>query len=274
LEKVKVLFIGDVVGKPGIQILQTFLKNIVQNNQIDFIIANGENLSDGKGIIEKDGKQLFELGVNVITGGNHIWEKHNFQEYSKAEKNVLRPLNYPKGTYGQGYVTQTVGKNSITVVSLQGRAYLPPIDCPFRTAEGVIEKVKNESKIIIIDFHAEATAEKIAFAAYLDGKVSAIIGTHTHVQTSDEHILQNGTGYITDVGMTGPYDSVIGMKKEAAINRFLYQTPQKYQIATDDVHISAVILSIDANTGKSVSIERIFFPEFERKSRSDASENN
>ncbi len=274
MNKVKVLFIGDVVGKPGMQIIQTFLKSIVQNNQIDFIIANGENLSDGKGIIEKDGKQLFELGVNVITGGNHIWEKHKFQEYSKAEKNVLRPLNYPKGTYGQGYVTQTVGKNSITVVSLQGRAYLPPIDCPFRAADWIIEKVKSESDIIIIDFHAEATAEKVALAVYLDGKVSAIVGTHTHVQTADERILPNGTAYITDVGMTGPYDSVIGMKKDAAVNRFLYQTPQKYQTATDDVHISAVILSIDANTGKTVSIERMFFPEFDRVSRENGSNNN
>lgn len=274
MNKLKVLFVGDVVGKPGMQILQTFLKSIVQNNNIDFIIANGENLTDGKGIIEKDGKELFDLGVNVITGGNHIWERHKFQEYSKAEKNVLRPLNYPKGTFGQGYVTQTVGKCSITVVSLQGRAYLPPIDCPFRAADWVIERVKNESKIIIIDFHAEATAEKIALAAYLDGKVSAIIGTHTHVQTADERILPNGTGYITDVGMTGPYDSVIGMKKEAAINRFLYQTPQKYQTATEDVHIAAVILSIDANSGKTLSIERLFFPEFDKMSKVNAGENN
>ncbi|MBM4174929.1 MAG: TIGR00282 family metallophosphoesterase [Ignavibacteria bacterium] len=274
MDKVKILFIGDIVGKPGIQILQTFLKSIVQNNSVDFIIANGENLTDGRGIIEKDGKSIFELGVNVITGGNHIWEKHKFQEYSKAEKNVLRPLNYPKGTYGQGYVSTSVGKNNITVISLQGRAYLPPIDCPFRTADWVIEKVKSDSNIIIIDFHAEATAEKVALAVHLDGKVSAIIGTHTHVQTADERIFPNGTAYITDVGMTGPYDSVIGMKKDAAVNRFLYQTPQKYQTATDDVHISAVIVTIDAKSGKSLSIERLFFPEFDRTSKDNGSTNN
>ncbi len=265
MDTIKILFVGDVVGKPGIQILQTFLKSIVQNNQIDFVIANGENVADGKGITEKEGKELFDIGINVVTGGNHIWEKQKFQDYVKVEKNVLRPLNYPRGTFGQGYVTHKVRNVGVTVISLQGRAFLPAIDCPFRTADWIIEKVKPESNVIIVDFHAEATAEKIALASYLDGKVSAVIGTHTHTQTADERIMPGGTGYITDVGMTGPYDSVIGMKKEAAINRFLYQTPQKYQTATDDVHIAAVILSINTETGKTEKIERIFFPEFDRE---------
>lgn len=263
MKDLKVLFIGDIVGKPGLQILQTFLKNLIENNDIDFVIANGENVSDGKGITEKELKVLTDLGVNVITGGNHTFEKQNFQDIAKKEKIVLRPLNYPRGTFGQGYVTLDCKGMKITVASLQGRAFLPAIDCPFRTAERLVQKVNNESKIIIIDFHAEATAEKIALAHFLDGKVTAVIGTHTHCQTADERILPNGTAYITDVGMTGPYDSVIGMKKDAALNRFLYQTPQRYQVATDDVHLAAVIITIDVELGKAKKIRRIFFPEFE-----------
>lgn len=262
MKDIKILFIGDIVGEPGYKIVQTFLKSIVTNNRIDFVIANGENLADGRGITPKEGAKLFELGVNVLTGGNHIFEKQQFQEYTKQEKNILRPLNYPKGTYGNGFVIHNVDDTSIMVVSLQGRSFMIQIDCPFRTAEWIIEKYKNQVKIIIIDFHAEATAEKVAMAHFLDGKVTAILGTHTHCQTSDERIFPNGTAYITDVGMTGPYDSVIGMKKDAALNRFLYATPQKYQIAQDDIHLAGVILTIDKETGKSKKIERIFFPDF------------
>jgi len=274
LNTLEILFIGDIVGKPGIQILQTFLKNLVENNKIDFIIANGENVADGKGITEKELKILTDLGISVITGGNHIFEKQQFQEIAKKEKNVLRPLNYPKGTFGQGYVVMDCNGSKITVASLQGRAFLPAIDCPFRTAEWLVEKVKKESNIIIIDFHAEATAEKIALANFLDGKVTAIVGTHTHIQTADERILPNGTAYITDVGMTGPYDSVIGMKKEAAINRFLYQTPQKYQTAQDDIHLAAVIISVDKVTGKARKIKRIFFPDFQSEIVENESSNS
>lgn len=263
MKNLEVLFIGDIVGKPGIKIVQTFLKIIKENNDIDLVIANGENIADGKGITEKELKILYELGVKVVTGGNHIFEKQQFQSIAKTEKNVLRPLNYPRGTYGNGYVILDHNSIKVTIASLQGRAFMPPIDCPFRTADWLIDKVKNESKIIIIDFHAEATAEKIALAHYLDGRVSAVIGTHTHCQTADERILPEGTAFITDVGMTGPYDSVIGMKKEPALNRFLYQTPQKYQTAEDDIHFAAVIISIDTETGKAKKIRRIFFPEFE-----------
>ena len=263
MTSLNVLFIGDIVGKPGIKIIQTFLKIIVENNKIDLVIANGENIADGKGITEKELRILNDLGVKVITGGNHIFEKQQFQTIAKNEKNVLRPLNYPRGTHGNGYVIFELKDVKIAVASLQGRAFMPPIDCPFRTADWLIDKVKNETKIIIIDFHAEATAEKIALAHYLDGRVSAVIGTHTHCQTADERILPKGTAYITDVGMTGPYDSVIGMKKDAAINRFLYQTPQRFQIAEDDVHLAGVILTIDVSTGKVKKIKRVFFPEFE-----------
>lgn len=266
MKDLKILFIGDIVGEPGFNIVQVFLKSIVNNNHIDFIIANGENLADGRGITPKEGNKVFELGVNVITGGNHIFERQPFQDYCKVEKNVLRPLNYPKGTIGSGYVIYNLNnQTNIMVISLQGRAFMMQIDCPFRTAEWAIEKNKHLTNIIIIDFHAEASAEKVAMAYFLDGKVSAVLGTHTHCQTSDERIFPNGTAFITDVGMTGPFDSVIGMKKDAAINRFLYATPQKYQTAQNDVHLSAVILTINRETGKAKKIERLFFPDFIRE---------
>ncbi len=264
MKSISVLFIGDIIGAPGLDFTQTFLPSIIQKYKPDLIIANGENISDGKGCTEKEAKILFDLGVKVITGGNHTWDKHQSQDFLKQEPRSLRPLNYPKGTHGNGFILLDVDKFKVAVINLQGRTFMNPIDCPFRSAEWIIAKLKNETKIVIIDFHAEATAEKMALANFLDGKVSCIIGTHTHIQTSDERILPNGTGYITDVGMTGPYDSVIGMKSQAAINRFLYQTPQKYETAKDEIHLSAVFFSIDCNTGKTLSIERIFFPEFDK----------
>jgi len=229
------------------------------------VIVNGENASDGKGCTAKEGKILLELGVHVITGGNHTWDKHQSQDYLKIEPRVLRPLNYPKGTYGNGYFIFDTKKGKVAVLNMQGRTFMQSIDCPFRTAEWIVPRLKAEANVIIMDFHAEASAEKIAMAYFLDGKVSAVIGTHTHVQTSDERIFPNGTGYITDVGMTGPYESVIGMKTTAAINRFVYQTPQKYETAENDVHICGFFLKVDSESGKTVELERILFPEFIRK---------
>ncbi len=263
---VNILFIGDIIGQPGLDIVHMWLPSLQKKYRVDATIVNGENVSDGKGCTEKEARILFDLGVNVITGGNHTWDKPQSQDYLKKDARSLRPLNYPKGTHGNGHYIIGTSKGKVAVVNLQGRAYMAAIDCPFRTADWILPKLKQETKIIVIDFHAEATAEKLALANYLDGKVSAIIGTHTHVQTSDERILKNGTGYITDCGMTGPYDSVIGMKTDAAINRFLYQTPQKYQTATDNVHLTAVFLKIDSTTGKTIEIERIFLPEFDKRS--------
>ena len=261
---INILFIGDIVGDPGLNIVQMYLPSLIKKYRVDVTIANGENVSDGKGCTEKEAKILFDLGVNVITGGNHTWDKHQSQEYLKKESKVIRPLNYPKGTHGNGHAIVDTPKGKVAVINLQGRAFMAPIDCPFRASDWIIAKLKQEAKVIIIDMHAEATAEKLALANYLDGKVSAVIGTHTHVQTSDERIFTNGTGYITDCGMTGPYDSVIGMKTDAAINRFLYQTPQKYQTATDNVHLAALLVKVDGETGKSTEIERIFIPEFDK----------
>lgn len=265
---INILFIGDIIGKPGIDMVRTWLPSLEKKYKADFIIANGENVSDGKGCTEKEGKILFDLGINVITGGNHTWDKHQSQEYLRAEERYIRPHNYPKGTFGKGFYIADSKKGKVAVLNLQGRAFMATIDCPFRAADWVLERIKNETKVVVIDFHAEATAEKLALASYLDGKVSLIIGTHTHIQTADERIFPKGTGYITDVGMSGPYDSVIGMKTDAAINRFLYQTPQKYQTAENDVHICGVFTKIDTGSGKALEIERINLPEFNRNANS------
>jgi 2',3'-cyclic-nucleotide 2'-phosphodiesterase len=263
---INILFVGDIIGRPGINIVQTWLPGLIQKYKADFVIANGENVSDGKGCTEKEGKLLFDLGVHVITGGNHTWDKHQSQDFLRSEPRALRPLNYPKGAYGNGYYIGESKKGKVAVINLQGRTFMASIDCPFRSAEWILQRIKPETKVVIIDFHAEASAEKIAMINHLDGKVSAVIGTHTHVQTSDERIFANGTAYITDVGMTGPYESVIGMKTQAALNRFLFQTPQKYETAENDVHLCAVYVKVDSETGKSVEIERILFPEFVKKS--------
>jgi len=265
MASLNILFIGDIIGKPGLDLVQTWLPSLIQKYKTDFVIANGENVSDGKGCTDKEGKILFGLGVHVITGGNHTWDKHQSQDYLKNEPRSLRPLNYPKGTYGNGYNISETKNGKVAVLNLQGRTFMAAIDCPFRSTDWILPKIKAETNIIIIDFHAEATAEKNALIQYLDGKVTAVIGSHTHVQTADERIFPQGTGYITDVGMTGPYDSVIGMKTVAAVNRFIYQTPQKYETAVDDNHLSGVFLKVDKDSGKTIEIERILFPDFVKK---------
>lgn len=260
-----ILFIGDIVGKPGLDMLQTWLPSLEKKYRADIMIANGENSNDGKGFTEKEAKVLFGLGIKVVTGGNHTWDKHQSQEYLKRDNRALRPLNYPKGTYGSGFHIAETKKGKVGVLNLQGRSFMAPIDCPFRAADWALNKIRQETKVIFIDFHAEATAEKIALANYIDGKASVLVGTHTHVQTSDERIFPKGLAYITDVGMTGPYDSVIGMKVDAAINRFLYQTPQKYQTATNNVHLCGLFVKVDNETGEAVEIERILLPEFDKQ---------
>lgn len=265
MASLNLLFIGDIIGKPGLTIVETWLPSLIQKYKADVVIANGENAADGKGCTEKEGKILFGLGVHVITGGNHTWDKHQSQEYLKAENRSLRPLNYPKGTYGNGYYIYESKKGKVAVLNMQGRTFMADIDCPFRTADWILPRLKQEADIIFVDFHAEATAEKIAMANHIDGRASALVGTHTHVQTGDERIFPKGLGYITDVGMTGPYDSVIGMKTVAALNRFIYQTPQKYETASDDVHLCGMFFKFDKDSGKTLEIERIVFPEFTKK---------
>jgi metallophosphoesterase (TIGR00282 family) len=262
-KRVNILFVGDIVGKPGLTLTSTVLKQYLQKYEIDLCIVNGENCTDGKGISEQDAKTLFELGVHVITTGNHLWDRWQTKTLLAAERNILRPLNYPRENPGHGFVLYDLKeKGRVGVINLQGRTYMQPIDDPFKAADWAISKIAHETKVIFIDMHAEASAEKMALAWYLEGRVSAIVGTHTHVPTADARILPKGTAFITDVGMTGPYDSVIGMKKEIAIKRFLMQTPYKFEMAAHDVRFCAVYVQVDAETGTATKIEQVVFPSF------------
>ncbi len=260
---VNILFVGDIVGKPGLDLTETLLRSYLEKYKVDVCIANGENLSDGKGILQEHAQRLFSLGVHVITGGNHTWDKWQTRKLLTKEKHILRPLNYPKENPGLGFtVIELEGIPKVGVLNIQGRTFMQTIDCPFKTAEWALGKLKEQTPVIVVDFHAEATAEKIAMAWYLDGKVSALIGTHTHTPTADGRIMPDGTAYITDVGMTGPYDSVIGLKKDIAIRRFIYQTPFKYEMASHDARFCGVFMRVDTQTGKALEFEQIIFPAF------------
>ena len=260
---VNILFIGDIVGKPGFDLVETLLKSYLQKYEIDFCIANGENLVDGKGINEEFANKLFALGVHVITGGNHLWDNWNARKLLASNRNVLRPLNYPSENPGNGFVVYDLGeKGKVGVLNIQGRVFMQPIDCPFKKADWAVGKMQEQTKVIFVDFHAEATAEKVAMGWHLDGRVSGLVGTHTHIQTADARILPRGTAYITDVGMTGPYDSVIGLKKEIALRRFLLQTPHKYEMASHDVRLCGVYLQADMESGKALKFESIVYPKF------------
>lgn len=259
-----IFFVGDINGKPGMTLVSSLLKQYFQKYEVDFCVVNGENVTDGKGIDETDARTLFGLGVHVITTGNHLWDRWQAKSLLSKERNILRPLNYPKENPGGGFVIYDLKeKGRIGVINLQGRTYMQPIDDPFKAADWALSRITNETKAVLIDMHAEATAEKMALAWHLDGRASAIVGTHTHIPTSDARILPKGTAYITDVGMSGPYDSVIGMKKEIAVRRFLFQTPYKFELAEHDVRMCAVYIQVDADTGKATKIEQVIFPSFQ-----------
>ena len=260
---INIFFVGDINGRPGLKLVSTVLKQYVQKYEADLVIVNGENATEGKGVSEEDAKMLFDLGVHVITTGNHLWDRWQAKAMLAKERNILRPLNYPKDNPGYGIVVYDLKeKGRVGIMNLQGRTFMQPIDDPFRSADWAVSKLANDTKVIFIDMHAEATAEKMALGWHLDGRVSAIVGTHTHIPTSDARILPGGTAYITDVGMTGPYDSVIGLKKEIAIKRFLFQTPYKFEMAEHDVRLCAVFIQVDAETGKALKIEQVIFPAF------------
>lgn len=259
---VNIILVGDLVGTPGLEAAATYLPKLKEEYQIEFAIVNGENVYDGKGIRPSDAETIFKAGADVITSGNHVWERWQSKKVLADNPDVLRPLNYPQGNIGYGFTTKDLPKGGkIAVLNLQGRTFMADIDCPFRGADFALRKI-GPGVPIIVDFHAEVTAEKMALAWYLDGKVTAVIGTHTHVQTADARILPNGTAFLTDVGMTGPYDSVIGMKKEAAINRFLYKTPYQYETAEGDVRLCAVVIGMDRETGKARTIKPLALPSF------------
>ena len=261
--KINILFVGDIIGAPGLELTTAILKGILEGHHIDFCIANGENLTDGKGISEEDSKKLFDLGIHVITTGNHVWDRWDSRKVLGGNRNILRPINYPRDNGGNGFVIYDLGeKGKIGVINAQGRTYMQPLDDPFRTVDWALSKINEQTKMVFIDFHAEATAEKAAMGWFVDGRATALVGTHTHIPTADARVLSRGTAYITDVGMTGPYDSVIGMKKDQALQRFLKQTPFKYETATNDVHFSGVIVTADPETGLATGIEQLIFPKF------------
>ena len=255
---IRLLFIGDIVGRPGRDLVRYGLPAIVERHQIDLVIANAENAAAGFGITREIGDHLLEWGVDVMTSGNHIWDKKEALDYIGAEPRLLRPANYPAGAPGNGsYLARTRDGRSVGVVNVMGRVFMLNIDDPFTSVLREIETLKQRTRIVFVDFHAEATSEKIAMGWHLDGRVTAVVGTHTHVQTADERIMPKGTAYLTDVGMTGPHDSIIGVEIEAALGRFLTALPAKFDTATGNPRLNAVIIEADEATGRATGIERL-----------------
>jgi metallophosphoesterase (TIGR00282 family) len=255
---VKLLFIGDIIGKPGRQVISRELHRLVDRYMVDLVIANGENAAGGFGITEETANELYKCGIDVLTSGNHIWDKKDSLNFINRAEKLLRPANYPDGTPGRGSALfTTAGGAKVAVLNLEGRVFMNNLECPFRTADREISQLYTETPIIFVDFHAEATSEKASLGWYLDGRVSALIGTHTHIQTADERILPGGTAYLTDAGMTGGFDSVIGVKKEEAITKFLSQLPVKFDVAKNNLRLNGVVVVVNEQTGKALSIERI-----------------
>jgi metallophosphoesterase (TIGR00282 family) len=259
----RILFIGDIFGRPGRTIVKDRLPGLVKDHAIDLVVANGENAAAGFGITPPLAEDLFEMGIDVLTTGNHVWDKHEIVDYFQmadgnqhsVARRLLRPANYPKDMPGWGVYDGRKNDVPYAVINLQGRIFMTANDDPFRVADQLLKEVK--AKVILVDFHAEATSEKISMGWYLDGRVTVVIGTHTHVPTADERVLPGGTAYITDVGMTGPYESVIGVKKELVVARFLNNMPVRFEPATGDVRLCAVVVDCDEATGRAREIERV-----------------
>jgi len=257
----RVLFIGDIFGKPGRRLVQEKLHGLIQEHGIDFCIANIENSAAGFGVTPQIAEELLNSEIDVLTSGNHIWDKRAIMPYLSEQPRLLRPHNYPAGTPGTGiFVGDTNCGVRVAVLNLQGRVFMPPIDCPFTTGLAAVERIRRQTPVIIVDFHAEATSEKQAVGWYLDGQVSAVVGSHTHVQTADERILPRGTAYITDLGMAGPHESIIGSIPDLALERFLRQIPVRLEPASGDPRICGVLIDVDPETGHATGIRRINVP--------------
>ncbi|HJY88491.1 MAG TPA: TIGR00282 family metallophosphoesterase [Candidatus Acidoferrales bacterium] len=256
----RILFIGDIVGSPGRRIVLERLADIVAQQKLDLVIANVENAASGFGITPRLAEELLAAGVDVLSGGNHIWDRKEILDYFPRQPRLLRPANYPEGAPGRGlYVGTAKNGARYAVLNLQGRVFMASIDCPFRAADREWKLIPPDVKVIIVDMHAETTSEKQAMGWYLDGRASAVIGTHTHVVTADDQILPGGTAYMTDVGMTGPHDSVIGMDKAGILKRFLDGLPARFEVASADVQMNAVRLDVEESSGHARSIERVRF---------------
>jgi len=260
---VHVVVIGDIIGEPGRKALFLSLSGLIREKNVDFVIANGENAAGGFGITGNIAGKLYSYGVDCITTGNHVWRNKEVFKIIENNSRLLRPMNYPEGTPGRGWTVIEKNGVKLAVMSLLGRVYMEPVENPFRTANKEIARIQKITKNIIVDFHGEATSEKVAMGWHLDGKVSAVIGTHTHVQTADERILPEGTAYITDIGMTGPFDSVIGMRRENALRKFITLLPSKFSVAENDIRLNAVLIAIDTTSGKAQTIERLHTKVFE-----------
>lgn len=253
-----ILFIGDIVGRPGREAVKQLLPGLKKEYNLDFIIANAENAAGGSGITAKVMQELFDSGVEVLTSGDHIWKKREIITAIDSEPRLLRPLNFPSGSPGRGGgVFKTKPGISVGVINTMGCVFMEALDCPFRTTRSEIDRLSKETKVIIVDIHAEATSEKVALGWYLDGLVSAVLGTHTHIQTADERVLPKGTAYITDIGMCGPVDSVIGRRVEDVLIRFITKIPTRFEIASENIQLQGVVLDIDESTGRARSIVRI-----------------
>jgi metallophosphoesterase (TIGR00282 family) len=251
----RVLFIGDIVGAPGRRIVLERVADLVSQEKLDLVIANGENAASGFGITPRLVHELLGAGCEVLTGGNHIWDRKEILEFVDREPRLLRPANFAAGNPGRGIYVGTA-RNGVryAVLNLQGRVFMPPNECPFRAADRELAALPSDVKLIVVDFHAEATSEKQAMGWYLDGRVSAVLGTHTHVATADGRVLPGGTGFLTDAGMTGPRNSVIGMDKKSVLQRFLDGLPARFEVAEGDVHMDTVLLEIDPATGHTLSV--------------------
>jgi 2',3'-cyclic-nucleotide 2'-phosphodiesterase len=254
----KLLFIGDIFGKPGREIVRRGLPALIEHHEIDFVIANGENAAAGFGITGDIADVLFGYGIDVMTSGNHVWDKKEVLDYIPRQPRLLRPANFPAGVPGRGsYLGRTRTGEPVGVVNVMGRIFMTPLDDPFAVALREIEALRAKTRVIIVDFHAEATSEKVAMAWHLDGRATAVLGTHTHVQTADERVLSKGTACMTDVGMTGPHDSIIGVTVEAALGRFLTAMPARFEPASGPGRLNAAVITADPATGKATRIERL-----------------
>lgn len=254
----RLLMLGDIVGRPGRKAVKEFVPELRKKEQIDFVIANGENSAGGVGITQKVADELFTAGIDVLTTGNHVWDKKEAVYLLDQELRILRPANYPPGTPGQGAnIYQVKSSLSIGVLNLSGTVFMDDLACPFRTGMEMVQRLLEKTSIIIVDFHAEATAEKLALAKYLDGYITALCGTHTHIQTADEQILAGGTAYITDLGMVGPVDSVIGVTTKLVVEKFLTKMPVRFEVASGPAELHGVIIDINEENGKALSIRRV-----------------
>jgi metallophosphoesterase (TIGR00282 family) len=260
----RILFIGDIFGRPGREIVRRALPALIERESLDFVIANVENAAAGFGITGDIAETILGYGVDAMTTGNHVWDKKEAAALLESEPRLLRPANYPDGNPGRGlHVGETAGGTRVATINLEGQVFMRQLDSPFRSADALLAGLDPAVRVVVVDFHAEATSEKQALGRHLDGRVSAVLGTHTHVPTADERLLPGGTAFQTDVGMTGPYDGVIGFRADRVLERFLMQTPTSFEVAKRDVRLAGALIDVDESTGRATAIERLLIPDGE-----------